>query len=69
MFLGSWTGGSNESVQQWIDSLTEADLHGMTERPATPLEIESRAYANIHFLPIPGTGGKVLILVYHKSSF
>ena len=53
-------------MQQWIDSLTEIDLHGMTERPATPLEIESRAYADIHFLPIPGTGGKRLMSVYCK---
>ncbi|XP_065051492.1 uncharacterized protein LOC135681119 [Rhopilema esculentum] len=50
----TWTGSSNGSIQQWIDSLNEGDWHELNEGQSTsPQEIETVTYSNIHFLPVP----------------
>ena len=63
-FQGSWTGDSNDSVQQWIDSLTETDFYnGLdVESVASPAIkpglCDDSVMQIMQFLPLPGSLGK-----------
>ena len=58
--IGSWTLSSQDSVQQWIDSLTEAELRNALdeESETTPRATPTQKFSEVYFLPLPGSLGK-----------
>ena len=52
--------GSSESVQLWIDSLTDDDWKGSNEEITGLYEHGVADYGNIELLLVPGTGGMLV---------
>ncbi len=49
-------------MQQWVDSLTEAEfVSTLEERPVSPnVQAEATSFADVRFLPLPGGFGKFI---------
>ena len=52
--------GSSESVQLWIDSLTDDDWKGSNDERTGLFENSLTDYGNVELLLVPGTGGMLV---------